>query len=642
MTTAETHTFQAETRQLLDLMIHSLYSHREIFLRELISNASDALDKLRLAALTDDALRDPDHRAYIFLDVDAEARTLSIEDSGIGMSRDEVVQNIGTIARSGTREFAAALGEASKEPSEQTRAELIGQFGVGFYSSFMVADKVVLETRKAGSEQGTRWTSTGDGEYTLEDCEVEDHGTTITLHLKPVPEEADGEFQDFTEEWVLRQVVKRYSDFVAYPIEMEVERTKKDDDGNESTETEAITLNSQKPLWTRSPADISEEEYTEFYHHVSRDWGEPLETIHFKAEGTHEYTALLYLPRTKPFDMLDPNREKSRVSLHVKRVFVTDNCEELVPAWLRFVSGLVDSQDLPLNVSRETLQHNRQMGQIRKRVVKKVLDAMASMLKDRREDYVAYWNAFSTVLKEGLVTDDEHREALSKVCLFGTSQGAEPTTLAEYVERMGKEQQPIYFVTGTSRAAVEGGPHLEAARAKGLEVLLLTDPIDQWVVHHLTEFDGHALTALDRGDVDLGESTVEKTEREQKSKDLKPVLDAIQSGLDEHVKAVRLSSRLSESPAMLVTEGGDLTPQMEQILRASGQEVPQVKRVLELNPEHAIVQRLKTLHDLDPGGETFSELLELLHGQALLAEGSAPTDPGRFAKLVARLMAPGS
>ena len=639
--TAETHSFQAETRQLLDLMIHSLYSHREIFLRELISNASDALDKLRIESLTDDTLREGAGEPRIRIELDKPARTLSLDDNGIGMTRDEVIENIGTIARSGTREFAERLASAKRTDGE-ARAELIGQFGVGFYSSFMVAEEVVLETRRAGTDQAVRWRSHGDGQYTIEECEKATPGTRITLHLRDFGPDDDGEFSDFTDEWTVRSVVRRYSDFVEHPIQMDVEREEAEaGEDEEHSVVRTETLNSRRPLWTRPKAEITEEQHTEFYRHLSHDWSDPLQAIHFKAEGTHEYTALLYLPKQRQPDVLDPTASRSRVALHVKRVFVMADCEELVPPWLRFVRGIVDSADLPLNVSRETLQHARQMGQIRKRLTRKVIDAFGELLEHRRDDYVAFWKEFGPLVKEGLFIDDEHRDDLAAVALFASTHGEAPTTLAEYVERMAFSQEQILYVTGVDRRAVERSPHLEAARKAGREVLLLTDPVDDWVVRKLTEFDGKPLVPVDRGEAGLEESEEQKTEREGKQKELAPVLEAVRKALDEQVKEVRLSARLSESPAVLVGGQGDMTPQMEAILRASGQQVPHAKRILELNPEHPVLARLTALHESAGSGEDFTDFAELLLGQALLAEGSPPPDPARFAKLVSRLMTAG-
>ncbi|MCB9896673.1 MAG: molecular chaperone HtpG [Planctomycetes bacterium] len=651
-TQTETRSFQAETSQLLDLMIHSLYSHKEIFLRELISNASDALDKRRLLGLTDAAVRGDDE-GRILIEADPASHTLVVSDDGIGMTRDEVVENIGTIARSGTKEFIRTLKEARK--SGEIDAELIGQFGVGFYSAFMVADEVILETRKAGTDEATRWTSKGDGSYTIEPCEKDAPGTRITLVLRP-KESEDESWQDFTDEWTLRSVVKRYSDFVEHPVVMEVEREEGEGDEKRSVR-ELVTLNSRKPLWTRPKAEISEQEYKDFYTHLSHDWNDPLETIHFKAEGTHEYTALLYVPKTRSHEMLDPQQRGARVSLYVKRVLVQAECEELLPPWLRFVRGVVDSADLPLNVSRETLQHARQMGQIRKHLVKKVVETLGKVLADRRDDYVAFWEQLGPVVKEGLVLDEAMRDELAKTCLFHDTHDETLTTLGEYVERMPFTQNAIYYVTASDLRTARSSPHLEALKKKGLAALLLVDPVDEFVVDRLHEFDGKPLVSLDRGELDLGDDADDESsaQLDEKQKELQPALDAVQKALDEHVSSVRLSRRLDESPAVLVGEQGGLSPQMERILRASGQEVPKGRRVLELNAEHPVVQRLLALAaergDGAGDGESasgdgegsarFAEFAEVLLGQALLAEGNPPPDPARFAKLLGRLMAGG-
>ncbi len=684
MTTAnaETRSFQAETRELLDLMIHSLYTNREIFLRELVSNASDALDKLRFEALKDSALRDGSEELRVRLEPDAEANTLVVDDNGIGMTRDEVVENIGTIARSGTKAFveAARSGKDVTEEGEST-PDLIGQFGVGFYSAFMVAEKVVVETRKAGTDEAVRWTSLGDGEFTVEDIEKAESGTRITMHLRPaVPEEgaeADAPVQDFTDPMTVRDVVKRYSDFVAYPVQMDMEHTlpvepKEGEEPPEqpetTTEIRTETLNSMKPLWTRPKSEIEDKEYLEFYRHATHDWQEPLATVHFRAEGTHEYTALLFLPSQRPQDLLDPTQHHSRLSLYVKRVFVMQECEELLPPWLRFVRGLVDSSDLPLNVSRETLQHNRQVGQIRKRLTKKVIEALAGLQTDKREAYSRFWTSLGTVIKEGLYLDETHREDLAGLCLFQSSSGGAPaepldvfqppkeegeadtppsevcpygyTTLAEYVARMPLAQKAIYYVTGPDRASVENSPHIEAARAKGYEVLFFVEPVDEWVLQRLDTFGDKPLTSLDRGAGDL-EDGDEESQREEKQAELEPLLSAAQESIDDYVKEVRLSSRLRSSPAVLVSDDGALSPQLIQALRASGQQVPTQKRILELNPKHAVLNELSSLHG---GGDEarFHLFVELLHGQALLAEGSPVPDPARYARLVTELMAPGT
>lgn len=651
---AETHRFQAETRELLDLMIHSLYSHKEIFLRELISNASDALDKRRVAALGDEALRDTNWEPRILLEADADARTLTIEDNGIGMSRQELIDNIGTIARSGTRAFLEQLRETKAAPKKskgkksdaeavatEAAPELIGQFGVGFYSAFMVGHEVELETRRLGEDEATRWSSKGDGEFSVESSDKPEVGTRITLKLRDVDTDADDEAADFTDEWALRSIVKRYSDFVEHPIQMEVERQEtKEGEEEPTTVRELQTLNSRKPLWTRPRNEIEQSDYDDFYTHLTHDWNKPLRTVHFRAEGTHEYTALLYLPTQRTSEILDPSKQASRLSLYVKKVFVMAECEELLPGWLRFVRGLVDSSDLPLNVSRETLQHNRQIAQIRKRLVKKLLDTFDEMLRKDRDAYRDFWKGFGPVIKEGLYIDDAHRDELAKVCLWQTSQGAEPCTLAEYVDRMEPDQEAIWYVTGNDRHAVEKSPHLEAVASKGHEVLFLVDPVDEWVVQKLTKFEDKPLRSLEQGDA-ATETDEQKSEREEQEKALEGLLEAAQASLDDYVSKVRLSSRLKQSPAVLVGQPGGLSPQMEAMLRASGQQVPVTKRVLELNPSHPVVERLKALHAEDADGPKFHQFLELVHGQALLAEGSQLSDPSRFAKLVGELLAPG-
>ena len=639
MSEPETHSFQAETAQLLDLMIHSLYSHKEIFLRELISNASDALDKLRHERLVDESLAAlPESEGTIELEPDAEARTLTIRDDGIGMTRDDLVANLGSIAGSGTRRFLDELKRGGTTPDAMP--ELIGQFGVGFYSAFMVSKRVVVETRRAGSDEAWRWSSSGDGTYTLEPCEREGHGTTVTLELSDLDEEEAGA-KDYTQEWVLREVVKRYSDFVGYPIRMDVERKRRptDDEGKpiedaaEETVTETVTLNSQKPLWVRPKGEVSEEEHGEFYRHLTHDWEPPLEAIHFKAEGTTEYTALLYLPKRKPIGLFDPNEPKSKVQLYVRRVFITADCEELMPAWLRFVPGVVDSADLPLNVSRETLQHARQLGQIKKRLVRKVLDSLTSLLSERREDYEAFWGEFGPVLKEGLYYDDDFRTELAERALFRSSTEEGWTTLGEYRERMAEGQEAIYVLSAPDLAAAKRSAHLEAFGAKGYEVLFLTDQVDEFAFQRLQTFEELPFRAIDKGDVDLGDDEAKKA-REEREKQDAPLLEAIKEALDEHVDAVRFSSRLTDSPAVLVTPEHGLAPHVERLMRDSGQAfgMGATKRTLELNPDHPLTAKLSELREAEP--ERFRETCELLHGQACLAEGSPLPDPARFAKLL--------
>jgi len=640
----ETVAFQAETKELLQLVIHSLYKHKEIFLRELISNASDALDKLRFEALHDPALYEGDETLAIRLEADPDARELRVIDTGIGMTHDEVVSNLGTIARSGTKGFAEAVKEAAAEGKELSECpELIGRFGVGFYSAFMVADEVVVETKKAGGHQGVRWRSRGEGEFEIEEVDLEKRGTTITLKLRDVESggEADDKNgepdQDYTQEWVLRPVVKRYSDFVAYPITMDVEREEGEGDEKQKV-TRPETLNSQRPLWTRAKDDVTPEEHAEFYRHISHDWHEPLDVVHTKAEGTIEFTALLYVPRERPYDLFDPTRHGSRLELYVRRVFIMADCEDLLPPWLRFVRGVVDASDLPLNVSRETLQANRQVRQIRKHLVRKLIDAFGTMLADKREDYLVAWKAFGPALKEGAYSDEEHRDELAKLLLFDSTNGDDLVTLTEYVERMPDEQKEIYVLPATSRAAAERSPHLEGVRARGFEVLLLVEPIDEFLLQRLTEFDGKKLRAIDKGGLELDEDDDAKAAREEKEKALGPMLELVRKELADEVEEVRFSARLTDSPAMLVAAENTLSPQVERMLRESGQPVPETKRALELNPTHPLVEKLRDLSADDKTFARFSDYCVLLHGQALLAEGSTPSDPARFAKLVAELM----
>ncbi len=639
----EQHEFRAETRQLLELMIHSLYSHKEIFLRELVSNASDALSKRRVELLTEgegEALPE----FAIDLEVDREQRTLTLRDNGIGMSREEVIENIGTIANSGTRRFLEQLNKSKNEDLP----ELIGQFGVGFYAAFMVADQVTLETRSAKADKGVRWQSTGDGGYTLEEIERDEVGTAITLHLKELPEDEAGA-ADFTQEWTLRETVRRYSDFVEYPIRMEVERTEKptDDEGQPIedaepvTRTEVVTLNSRKPLWTRPKAEITEEEHKEFYRHLCHDWNDPLDSIHFRAEGSTEYTALLYLPKQKRPGLFDPNEAKSQVQLFVRRVFITADCEELMPVWLRFVPGIVDSSDLPLNVSRETLQHARQLGAIQKRLTKKVIDAFGGLLANRREEYDAFWTEFGPVIKEGLYYDDEHREALAPVCLFRSThepgEGSSAwTSLEEYAERAGEDQEAIYVLSAPDLEAARRSPHLEAFAKRGIEVLLLTDHVDEFVLQRLTEFRGKPLRSIAKGQLDL-DTDEDKQEREKASEEHAELLKAIQEQLTEHVSEVRFTGRLEDSPALLVSGEHDLAPHVKRAMEAAGQPTYGLgQRTLELNPQHPLVGKLEGLLAEDP--KRFGDYCQLLLAQALLAEGSPVPDPAKFGRLVTELM----
>jgi len=642
--TTEKHTFQAEAQQVLDLMIHSIYTHKDIFLRELISNASDALDKRRFEALSNPDLLDADTELHIRLAPDADARTLTVSDNGIGMAREEVKELIGTIAKSGTKEFAKRL----KEQKEKTiDAELIGQFGVGFYSVFMVADRVSLVTRKAGEETATRWESAGDGSYTLEEAERAEPGTTITLHLKE--SDAEDGMDDFAQEWVLRQTVKKYSDFVAHPIKMETRRTEieRDEEGKPvegGQETEVIqddTLNSRKAIWLRPRDEVTDEEHNEFYRHISHDWTEPLHRIQAKIEGTMEYQLLLYIPSQRPMNIMYRDSHQG-IHLYVKRVFIMDDCKDLLPEWLRFVRGVIDSEDLSLNVSRETLQQDRQIQRIRKGVVKKVLDELAKLAKDTPEKFDSFWREFGSVIKEGIYQETEHQGALLDLCRFRSSADESTlTTLAGYAERMKEGQEAIYFLTGESKAVVEQSPHLEAFKDKGIEVLYLTDPVDEVWTTSFVRYQDKEFKSIGKGAVDLG-SEEEKKEREEARKEqeekLGGLLERLQSPLDSRVKSVRLSDRLTSSVACLVTDEGDLSPQMEAMMKAMGQEVPPVKRILELNPAHPVVERLQGIAEANAEDPMLNDYAELLYGQALLAEGGQLPEPAAFARRVAELM----
>ncbi|GAA1081512.1 molecular chaperone HtpG [Tsukamurella spumae] len=614
--TAETLQFQAETDQLLSLMIHSVYSEKDVFLRELISNASDALDKLRLEAYQDKDLDADASDLHIELRPDAEARTLTIADNGIGMSRAEVVDLIGTLAKSGTGELKRKL-EAARQAKEQgASAELIGQFGIGFYSAFMVADRVVLVTRKAGEDTATRWESEGHGTYTVTDLTGDDvpaqHGTTITLHLRAA--DGDDSLHDYASESVLRTVVRRYSDFIAFPIRL----------GDD-------TLNSMQALWARPKDEVSAEEYADFYRHTSHAFDEPLETIAVRAEGTFEYQALLFIPTMPPFDMFYRNT-KPGPALYVKRVFIMDHCEALLPPYLRFITGVVDAQDLSLNVSREILQNDRHLVMIRKRLVKRVLQTITAMRDNEREKYETFWTAFGAVLKEGLLDDQENRETLLGASSFASTFSEDGTTgLAEYVSRMPEAQDVIYYAVGESRRQLESSPHLEAFAAKGFEVLLLTDQVDElWTTG--AEFDGKRFVSVAKGEADLGGDAPE-------AEGFESLTAWLAKTLEDKVSGVRLTSRLTSSPACLVGGEFDLSPQLEQMYRASGQEVPRTRRTLELNPDNALVLALREkVGDGEPADD-LQDAAEILYGTAVLAEGGAVDDPAEFAAVLARQLA---
>ncbi|PKT71218.1 molecular chaperone HtpG [Streptomyces populi] len=622
----ETFEFQVEARQLLQLMIHSVYSNKDVFLRELVSNASDALDKLRLAALREDGLDADTSDPHIEIELDQKARTLTVRDNGIGMSYDEVGKLIGTIANSGTAAFLQEL----KEAQDAAGAEgLIGQFGVGFYSGFMVADEMTLVTRRAGERSGTRWSSRGEGTYTLETVDDVPQGSAVTLHLKPA--DTDDQLHDYTSAWKIKEIVKRYSDFITWPVRLLPQAT----DGEETPEPE--TLNSMKALWARSRDEVSDDEYHELYKHVSHDWRDPLETIRLQAEGTFEYQALLFLPAHAPHDLFTRDFRRG-LQLYVKRVLIMDDCEALLPPHLRFVKGVVDAQDLSLNVSREILQQDRHIRMIQRRLTKKVLSSVKEMKANDADKYAAFWREFGAVLKEGLLGDTDDRDALLAVASFASTHDEEaPTTLQQYVERMKDGQDDIYYMTGTSRQTIENSPHMEAFRDRGVEVLLLTDPVDEVWVDVVGEFEGKRLRSVAKGEIDLDVQGGEQADggREKQAETYAALLGWMKEHLGEEMKDVRLSTRLTVSPACVVSDAHDLTPALESMYRAMGQEIPSARRILELNPAHPLVQGLNQAYQEGEDRSGLSETADLLYGLAVLAEGGRPTDPGRFVKLVA-------
>ena len=643
--TPETHSyeFKAETKQLLDLMIHSLYTNKEIFLRELISNASDALDRLRFEALTNPELMG-DEKLEIRMESDKAERTLTISDNGIGMSRDEVITNIGTIAKSGTRELVEKIKNSD---SPESAAQLIGQFGVGFYSAFMAADKVVLVTRRAGEETAVRWESTGDGSYTLEDAERPTRGTSITLYLKPSDSEKG--IDDWTEYYPVSKVVKQYSDFVSYPIIFKDEREEmeKDEngmpkkDGKSETVITYKTLNSMKPIWTRPPAEVKEEEYKEFYKHISHDWSDPMKHFAFKAEGRIEYQALLFFPSTAPYDLYYVAYEYG-LQLYVRRVMIMDKCQDLLPHYLRFVKGVVDSADLPLNISRQRLQEDRHISQIRRWLTKKILDALAELKEQEPENYLTFWKEFGRAIKEGVSADYDNKDKILELLLFQSSHDPEKlTTLKEYVERMQPDQKQIFYLTGENRAQAENSPHLEAFKEKGLEVLFFVDPVDELMTQTFTEYDGKRLKPIARGVVELGskeEREESKKVLEEKEKEHKDLLEALQSKLDEWVKQVRLTNRLTTSPVCLVGADHDYSPQLEKLLQKGKGGGPKQRRILEVNPKHPILEGLQKVYEKDKDDPAIEDYAQVLFGYGLLSEGSELEDPVRFNKSIADLL----
>jgi molecular chaperone HtpG len=626
----ETLGFQTEVKQLLHLMIHSLYSNKEIFLRELVSNASDAADKLRFEALKNDSLYEDDSELKIKVEFNKELKTVTVIDNGIGMSRDDVIEHLGTIAKSGTKQFFEALtGDQTKD------SQLIGQFGVGFYSCFIVAKKVDVFTRRAGlaTSEGVHWSSEGENDYSIETIELPNRGTKVVLHLRD-------DMDEFLNDYRLKGIITKYSDHISLPIIMdkeveikeegEEEEQKEDEKKEPKFETVEETVNSATALWARNKRDISAEEYNEFYKHVAHDFEDPMAHIHNKVEGKLEYSSLLYIPARAPFDLWD-REQRHGVKLYVRRVFIMDDADQLIPSWLRFVRGVVDSDDLPLNVSREILQHNKVIDSIRSGCTKKVLSLLKTMSEKEQDKYADFWKIFGKVLKEGVIDAPEYKDDLSSLFRFSSTHEdteGQKVSLKDYVERMQEGQKAIYYVTADSYATAKNSPHLEIFKKKGIEVLLLTDPIDEWVTTHLTEFDEKPLQSVNKGELDLGDvqNEDEKKEDEQKSKDFDKLVKRISKVLDEKVKEVRVTSRLTTSPACLVTGDNDMGRHLEQILQASGQQIPGSKPILEINPDHPIVKKIDNEADED----LFNDWSHILFDQALLSEGGQLSDPANF------------
>ena len=614
--------FQTEVNQLLHLMIHSLYSNKEIFLRELISNASDACDKLRFEAISDDSLYEGDPELRIEVDFDEDANTVTIRDNGIGMNSEEVVENIGTIAKSGTKEFLSKLtGDAAKD------SNLIGQFGVGFYSSFIVADKVTLTTRKAGDkpENGVIWESTGEDGFTLEKTKKESHGTEIVLHLKD-------EEKEFANAWRLRSIISKYADHIPLPVKMR----KLDEEGKLTDEWEVV--NKANALWAEPKSKLKDEDYIEFYKHISHDWADPLAWSHNRVEGKLEYTSLLYIPSKAPFDLWEPE-QKNGIKLYVQRVFIMDDTKNLMPHYLRFVRGVIDSNDLPLNVSREILQNNKVVNSMRKASVKKVLGLLEKMAKNEPEKYQTFWDEFGKVLKEGPGEDFDNKEQIAKLLRFASTFDdveEQKVSLEDYVSRMKEGQEEIFYITAESFAAAKNSPHLEVFREKGIEVLLLSDRVDEWLVNGLQEFDGKKLKSVAKGDLDLSkfDSEEDKKEQEKVEKEAKSIIKHLKEVLEDKVEDVRVSHRLTTSPSVIVLNEQDMALYMQNLMKQAGHEMPTSKPVLEINPGHPLIKRMEAETD----DEQFADWAEILFDQALLAEGAQLEDPAGFVHKLNKLM----
>ncbi|MDC0430628.1 molecular chaperone HtpG [Candidatus Thioglobus sp.] len=616
MTTKQTHSFQTEVSQLLHLMIHSLYSNKEIFLRELVSNASDAVDKLKFESLSNDALVEGKEVLQVHIDVDKDAGTITITDNGIGMTETEVMENIGTIANSGTKKFLESLDEKQAEDSN-----LIGQFGVGFYAAFIVADEVVLTTRKAGDDKsnGTIWTSKGEGEYSLETAAVEDFGTKITLHIKK-------EEKEFLDDYRLRGIISKYSDHITVPIMM----IKPAEEDSDAIEYEMV--NKANAFWTQDKRSLKQEDYDEFYKSLTYDFAAPLAQLHNRVEGKLDYTSLLFIPSKAPFDMWEPKR-KGGIKLYAKRVFIMEDNEELMPMYLRFIKGVIDTADLSLNVSREILQGNKVVDTIRKASVSRILKELEKMAKNKPEKYADFWKEFGMVMKEGVVEDPANKDKIASLLRFATTKTDsedQTVSLADYIARMDAEQKDIYYVTAETFGAAKGSPHLEIFKEKGIEVLLLSDRVDEWMVSNFTEFEGKTLKSIAKGDLQDLDSTEEKKEKEKTAKGFKKTLEEMQKILENKVKEVKISNRLSESPSCLVADENEMGGNMERIMASLGQDVPETKPILEINPTHPLVKKLKTKVD--------ENLVNILFDQAVLSEGGQLKDPAEFVKRMNKLI----
>ncbi len=639
--TKSTMKFKTEVSQLLELVTHSLYSNKEIFIRELVSNASDALDKLRLEGLRDKKILENDTDLKIRLNFDSDAGTISISDNGIGMTKEEIIDNIGTIAKSGTKEFLAKIKDIKSKEKDANTDQLIGQFGVGFYSAFIVSERIVINSKRASSkEPAVKWESDGKEKFTVDESDRTERGTEIILYL-------NSENKEFASEWKIKDIVKKYSDYISYPILMTVKREEKpkDKDGKEIKDAESVTkfeeqtLNSMKAIWQKDKKDIKDDEYKEFYKHISHDWEEPLERIHLSVEGVLSYKALLFIPKKAPFDMFW-REAKIGVNLYIKNVFIMDDNKNLLPEYLRFIKGVVDSADLPLNVSREILQEDKMLEKIKTNLVKKILETLKKMKEKEPEKYIEFYSSFGKVLKEGLYTDYENKEKLSDLVMFESTKTdkGKLTSLKEYVSRMPEGQKDIYYIAGEKRDILENSPHLERFKTKDYEVLFFTDPIDEFVTNNLTEYEKKEIKSIGKGEIDLGETEEVKKETEKITKKFKSLFDLMKDHLKEDIKEVRVSTRLTSSAVCLVSEEHGMTPNMEKMFKAMNQEVPKTKRILEINPAHPLYESLNSIYEKDKDDPRLKDYSELLYDQALLAEGAIPKDPVRFARKMADLM----